>query len=98
MYENDQSRRMPVVTTDDVLGGEPRLEGRRISVLHVAELVVAGHSPAHVADRLDLSLAEVHEAMAYYYNHPAEMSELRAAQAELAAELAERSAAPTKPV
>jgi uncharacterized protein (DUF433 family) len=88
---------MPVISTDDVLGGEPRLEGRRISVLHVAELVVGGHSPAHVADQLDISLAEVHEAMAYYYNHPEEMSELRAAHGELAEELAERSDAPTKP-
>jgi len=31
---------MPVVQTDDTLGGKPRLEGRRISVLHIAEMVV----------------------------------------------------------
>jgi uncharacterized protein (DUF433 family) len=88
---------MPVVKTDDVLGGDPRLEGRRVSVLHVAELVRAGYSPAYVADQLALSLAEVHEAMAYYYDNPDEMDALRERDAELEEELRDRSNAPTKP-
>lgn len=87
---------MPVVTTDDVLGGDPRLEGRRITVLQVADLVLDDHAPEYVADQLDLSLADVHEAMAYYYNHPDEMRELRREDENLEAELRERSDAPTK--
>lgn len=32
-------------------------------------MVDAGQSPAHVADQLDLSLAEVYGALSYYYDH-----------------------------
>lgn len=68
---------MAIVHDDEVLGGEPRIEGTRIGVRHVAAHVVEGdRSAAHVADQLDLSLADVHEALSYYYGHPEEMREL----------------------
>ena len=54
-----------IVRTDDVLGGEPRIEGTRVGVLDVYELVVGGETPVEVADQLDSSLAEVHTALAY---------------------------------
>ncbi|MDR5673416.1 DUF433 domain-containing protein [Halalkaliarchaeum sp. AArc-GB] len=39
-----------IVRTDDVLGGEPRLDGRRISVRQIVELVAdVGMSPAEMA-------------------------------------------------
>ena len=85
---------MPIVKTPDVLGGEPRLDGRRISVLQVADPVLDGHAPTHVADQLDVMLAEVHEALAYYYNHPDEMEAIRTEYADLEADLRERSNAP----
>lgn len=85
---------MPIVQTPDVLGGEPRLEGRRVSVLQVADLVVGGHDPEDVADQLGLTLAEVHEAMAYYYSHPDEMETIRREYESLEAELRERSESP----
>lgn len=85
---------MPVVTTPEILHGEPRLDGHRISVLQVADLVLGEHRPEYVADQLDITLAEVHEAMAYYYSHPEEMAEIRRAYEELERELAERSSAP----
>jgi len=31
---------MTIVKTEDTLGGKPRLEGRRISVLQIAEMVI----------------------------------------------------------
>jgi len=68
---------MTIVRDEDVLGGEPRLDGTRIGVRHVAGLVVdGGRSAAYVADQFDLSLAEVHEALSYYYDHLEEMREL----------------------
>lgn len=88
---------MPVVRTPEVLGGVPRLEGHRISVLQVADSVVADLSAETVADQLGLSLAEVHEAMASYSSHPDEMDELRARDEELEAELADRSDVPRNP-
>jgi len=86
---------MPIVETEDVLGGKPRLKGQRISVLQIAELVLDhGDDPATVADQLDISLAEVHEALAYYYGHPDEMNEQRRQQNELVEELKTASKAP----
>jgi uncharacterized protein (DUF433 family) len=86
---------MPIVTTEGVLGGKPRLEGRRVSVLQVAELVLDyGDDPATVADQLNLSLAEVHEALAYYYNNLDEMEKYQKQRAELVETLKENSRGP----
>lgn len=77
-----------IVRTEDVLGGEPRIDGHRISVLQVADLVREGdHSAEYVADQLDLSLAEVYTALAYYYEHPQEMDTIRDRHRELEREL-----------
>lgn len=84
-----------IVTTEGVLGGEPRLDGRRISVLQVAEPVVTGeYGPEYVADQFDISLAEVHCALTYYYEHPDEMAELRIRDEDVRATLRERSETP----
>lgn len=67
---------MTITHDDDVLGGEPRIDGVRIGVRHVAARVIdAGQSPAYVADQLDLPLASVYEALSYYYGHIEEMRE-----------------------
>ena len=67
---------MTITRDEDVLGGEPRIEGTRVGVRHVAARVIdTGQSPAYVADQLDLSLASVYEALSYYYDHIEEMRE-----------------------
>ncbi len=67
-----------IVSTEGVLGGKPRLAGRRISVLQVAEMVLDdGLAPEAVADQLGCTLAEVHAALSYSYEHPEEMEALR---------------------
>jgi uncharacterized protein (DUF433 family) len=86
---------MVVVETEGVLGGKARLEGRRISVIQIAELVIDhAEDPATVADQFDISLSEVHGALAYYYEHPDAMNEQWRRRDELAAELAADSDAP----
>jgi uncharacterized protein (DUF433 family) len=71
---------MTITSDDEILGGEPRIEGTRIGVRHVAGKVVdGGYSPADVADQLDVSLAAVYEAMAYYYES---IEEIRAFERE----------------
>ena len=70
---------MSITRDEEVLGGEPRIDGTRTGVRHVAARVVDGRrSPAHVADQLDVPLADVYEALAYYYEHLDEMRELEA--------------------
>jgi uncharacterized protein (DUF433 family) len=55
---------MTITRDEDVLGGEPRIDGTRIGVRHVAARVVDnGRSLAHVADQLDIPLADVYEAV-----------------------------------
>lgn len=74
-----------IVSTEDVLGGEPRIQGRRIGVLHVATRVLDGGEPAaSVAADYDLDLGDVHRALAYYYDHPDEMREWRRRKREAA--------------
>lgn len=85
---------MTIATKDGVFGGEPHLADRRITVLQIVEPVLDGHEPATVADQLDVSLGEVHEALAYYYNHPDEMASIRDADADLESRLDELSNAP----
>jgi uncharacterized protein (DUF433 family) len=87
-----------IVQTDDVLGGEPRIEGTRVGVLDIYELVVGGgDSPADVADQLDRSLAEIYAALAYYHENPEEMRALRRKRAELEAELETSALQPPEP-
>lgn len=56
--------------TPGVVGGRPRIAGRRISVQHIAiwhERI--GLSAEEIAAEHDLSLADVYAALAYYHDH-----------------------------
>ncbi|MCU4800312.1 DUF433 domain-containing protein [Halobacteria archaeon HArc-gm2] len=56
---------------------EPHIRDRRISVRQVYALVEErGEAPEAVADRFDLDVADVYYALAYYHDHPREMSEV----------------------
>jgi len=70
-------RHLSITHDEDILGGEPRIDGTRIGVRHVAARVIDSSQPAaHAAAQLDLSLAEVYESLSYYYAHIDEMREL----------------------
>lgn len=67
-----------IVKTDGVMGGQPRIEGRRISVLQIYEWVnEEGMSPETVSSEFDLSLADVHLALSYYYDNVDGMEDRR---------------------
>lgn len=90
---------MTITCDDDVLGGEPRIDGTRIGVRHIASRVISsGQSPAYVADQLDLPIAAVYEALAYYYDH---IEAIRAVERENEGafdRIREQSLKPDKPV
>jgi uncharacterized protein (DUF433 family) len=72
-----------IVQDDAVMGGEPRIEGHRISVRQVADWVEKGDLSAKtVADRYNLDIADVYRALTYYHEHPGEMAEVRRRRAE----------------
>ncbi|MBS1264072.1 MAG: hypothetical protein MAG715_01271 [Methanonatronarchaeales archaeon] len=86
-----------IVKTEGVLSGKARIEGKRISVYQIGEMVLeAGFSPERVADQLDLSLGEVYSALAYYYEHLDEMEEIRKRWAKIEEDLKRDSKAPRK--
>ncbi len=60
--------------TPGVCGGKPRIAGHRIKVAAIAEMYLEmGESLEEIASKYNLSLASVHAAMAYYYDHKQEI-------------------------
>jgi len=56
--------------TPDTAGGRPRIRGRRITVQDIAiwhERL--GKTADEIASEYDLTLADVHAALAYYFDH-----------------------------
>ena len=87
------------ITADEVLGGEPRIEGTRVGVRHIVTMVLdGGRTPAYVADQLYLSLAQVHAALAYYYSNPEEVRAAERANRAAFDALREESLKPKEPI
>ncbi len=71
--------------TSDVRGGRPRIAGTRITVADIAIMHLRmGQSLEEIAGRYELELADVYAAMAYYYDHRAEIDESIAADQSFA--------------
>ncbi len=63
-----------IVKTNDICGGRPRIAGRRLSVQQISVLAKQGLTPQEIAQEYqNLSLAEVHAALAYYYANQEEI-------------------------
>lgn len=70
----------PIVRTDGVLGGKPRIEGTRIGVHHVVPLILESKTTVeHVVTVTypDLSEGDVLSALAYYAEHRDEIDRIR---------------------
>jgi uncharacterized protein (DUF433 family) len=62
--------------TPHVAGGKPRIAGHRITVQNIViwhERM--GRSADEIAAEYDLTLSEIYAALAYYYDHRAEIDE-----------------------
>lgn len=62
--------------TPGVVGGKPRLAGRRITVQNIViwhEWL--GLSADEIATEYDLTLAEIYAALAYYFDKPEEINQ-----------------------
>ena len=90
---------MTITRDGNILGGEPRIDGTRIGVRHVAARVIdGGQTPAAAADQFDLSLSTVYEALSYYYDHVEEMREYERENAEAFEKIRETSLKPKETV
>lgn len=71
----------------------PHIQGRRVSVLDIYERVEGrGLRARTVADRFDLDIADVYQALAYYHDHPERMTEIRRNREEIMEEVREAAA------
>ena len=63
-----------IVATPNVMGGKPRIAGRRISVQNIVVWHNEfGYSVETIAEDYHLDLADVYAALAYYYDHKEEV-------------------------
>lgn len=72
------THRYQIVSAEDSkIHDEPHIEGSRVTVLDVIRRVEGrGLDPERVADRYNLDIADVYEALAYYHNNPEEMEQI----------------------
>lgn len=74
-----------VLADESDVHDEPHIEGSRVTVRHVHERVEGrGLRPETVAERLNLDVADVYEALAYYHRNPEEMAEIAARRERVA--------------
>jgi uncharacterized protein (DUF433 family) len=65
-----------IVSSPEILGGEPVLEGTRTPVRAVVELWRSGTPAEEITlDLPHLTLAQVFDALSYYSDHTAEINE-----------------------
>lgn len=58
----------------DVVSGKPHIAGRRITVQNIVIWhEQMGSSADEIANEYDLTLSEIYAALAYYYDHQAEI-------------------------
>jgi uncharacterized protein (DUF433 family) len=65
-----------IVRLEGVCGGEPVIDGLRVTVRHVATLHQRGESVAEIAEALNITEAQVFHALSYFFDHRDEIRTL----------------------
>lgn len=74
-----------IVSDPDVRDGHPVIEGSRVRVVDLAASHLYRHLTAdELATNFNLSLAQVYAALAYYYQHKAEIDAVLRSEAQQA--------------
>lgn len=79
-----------IVSTPGVRAGKPCIQGTRIAVVDIVAAVRSGYRPEELTEHFStrpLTLAEIHSALAYGYDHAVEMDAYFARQDEAEAGL-----------
>ena len=86
------SNTVEIVETPDVLHGQPRIEGTRLGVFMLGEMIRRGEWTAEeVIDEWDeLTREHIEAVLAYYDGHPEEMEDHRRERNALLQEIDER--------
>jgi uncharacterized protein (DUF433 family) len=83
MANTVQTEHPHIVRRDGVCGGEPVIDGLRVTVRHVATLHLRGEAVPDIAEALGLTEAQVFHALSYFFDHREEI-QAQIAQEELA--------------
>ncbi len=62
-----------IIRDSAIYGGEPIVEGTRTGVRHVILLFQSGKDPEEIASIHHLTLAQVYDALSYYYDNESEI-------------------------
>ena len=69
MVEAIKTEHPHVVRLDGVCGGEPVIDGLRVTVRHVATLHRRGETILEIAEALGITEAQVFHALSYFSDH-----------------------------
>ena len=56
-----------ITQSPEICGGRPRVSGTGVSVMRIAGWHRLGYNPEEIARKTDLTLAQIHAALAYYH-------------------------------
>ena len=62
-----------IVRDPAIYGGEPLVEGTRTAVRHIILLFQSGQDPEEIAANQRLSLAQIYDAISYFYDNEEEI-------------------------
>jgi uncharacterized protein (DUF433 family) len=65
-----------IVRLEGVCGGEPVVDGLRVTVRHVATLHQRGESIQEIAEDLGITEAQVYHSLSYFFDHRDEINAL----------------------
>ena len=65
-----------IVSSEDKLGGEPRLKDTRVGVSHVTQYYEKGWNVEKISRELNLNPLQVVKALEYYYKNPEEIRQI----------------------
>ncbi|MBI2844697.1 MAG: DUF433 domain-containing protein [Armatimonadetes bacterium] len=65
-----------IVRIEGVCGGEPIIDGLRVTVRHVAALHLRGETLSEIGDALNITESQVIHALSYYFDHREEIDAL----------------------
>jgi uncharacterized protein (DUF433 family) len=63
-----------IIRDSDLYGGEPIVEGTRTAVRHITLLFQSGKDPEEIANTQRITLAQVYDAISYFYDNEAEIA------------------------
>jgi len=69
MAEAIKTEHPHIVLLEGVCGGEPVIDGLRVSVRHVVTLHRRGETVLEIAEALGLTEAQVFHALSYFFDH-----------------------------